>query len=115
MLRDNSKRLGELTAIVESSDDVTLSKDLNGIITSWNATASRVFGYSAAEMIGQSILKLIPENLHSDEKTIIEEVRAGRRVEHFETARLTKSGQLLGSLSYRVACKRGRRLGHWGV
>jgi PAS domain S-box-containing protein len=95
VLQDNSKRLGELAAIVESSDDVILSKDLNGIITSWNATASRVFGYSADEMIGQSILKLIPENLHSDEKTIIEAVRAGRRVEHFETVRLTKSGQPL--------------------
>lgn len=94
-VRDSSKRLGELAAIVESSDDVILSKDLNGIITSWNAAASRVFGYSAHEMIGQSILKLIPEDLHSDEKTIIEKVRAGHRVEHFETVRLTKSGQLL--------------------
>jgi PAS domain S-box-containing protein len=93
--RDSSKRLGELAAIVESSDDVILSKDLNGIITSWNGAASRVFGYSAKEMIGQSILKLIPEDLHSDEKTIIEKVRAGQRVDHFETVRLTKSGQRL--------------------
>jgi PAS domain S-box-containing protein len=95
ILRDSSKRLGELAAIVESSDDVILSKDLNGIITSWNAAATRVFGYSANEMIGQSILKLIPKEFHSDEKTIIEQVRAGRRVEHFETVRLTKSGQLI--------------------
>jgi PAS domain S-box-containing protein len=95
VLRDSSKRLGELAAIVESSDDVIVSKDLNGIITSWNAAATRVFGYSAKEMIGSSILKLIPEHLHSDEKTIIESVRAGRRVEHFETVRLTKTGQLL--------------------
>jgi PAS domain S-box-containing protein len=94
-LQDGSKCLGELAAIVESSDDVILSKDLNGIITSWNAAATRVFGYSAKEMIGSSILKLIPEHLHSDEKTIIESIRAGQRVEHFETVRLTKSGQLI--------------------
>jgi PAS domain S-box-containing protein len=74
---------------------VILSKDLNGTITSWNAAATRVFGYSAEEAIGQSILMLIPEDLHSDEKTIIESIRAGRRVEHFETVRRTKSGQLI--------------------
>src|SRR5580704_4272235 len=95
MLQENSKRLGQLAAIVDSSDDVILSKDLNGIITSWNAAATRVFGYSAEEMIGSSILKLIPEDLHSDEKIIMENIRAGRRVEHFETVRRTKSGQLL--------------------
>jgi PAS domain S-box-containing protein len=94
-LHETSKRLGELAAIVESSDDVILSKDLNGIITSWNAAATRVFGYSAEEMIGSSILKLIPEHLHSDEKTILESIRAGRRVEHFETMRLTKDGRPL--------------------
>jgi PAS domain S-box-containing protein len=95
VLRDSSKRLAELAAIVESSDDVILSKNLNGIITSWNAAATRVFGYAAEEMVGVSILKLIPEHLHSDEKTIIESIRAGKRVEHFETVRLTKSGQLI--------------------
>jgi len=95
LLEDSSKRLGELAAIVESTDDVIASKDLNGIIRSWNAAAARVFGYSADEMIGSSILKLIPEHLHSDEKTIMESIRAGRRVEHFETVRRTKSGQLL--------------------
>ena len=95
MLEDSSKRLGELAAIVESSDDVIVSKDLNGIIRSWNGAATRLFGYSADEMIGTSILKLIPEDLHSDETTILENIRAGRRVEHFETVRRTKSGQLL--------------------
>ena len=94
-LRDSAKRLGELAAIVASSDDVIVSKDLNGIITSWNDAATRVFGYTADEMIGTSILKLIPEHLHSDEKTIIENIRAGRRVEHFETVRLTKDGKLI--------------------
>jgi PAS domain S-box-containing protein len=94
-LQDSSKHLGELAAIVESSDDVILSKDLNGIITSWNSAATRVFGYSADEMIGSSILKLIPEHLRSDEKTILENIRAGKRIEHFETVRLTKCGELL--------------------
>jgi len=94
-LRETSKRLRELGAIVESSDDVILSKDLNGIVTSWNASATRVFGYSAEEMIGSSILKLIPEQLRSDEKTIIDSIRAGQRVEHFETVRLTKDGRSL--------------------
>jgi len=62
-LRTSAKRVGQLAAIVESSDDVILSKNLDGIITSWNAAATRVFGYSAEEMIGASILKLIPEDL----------------------------------------------------
>ncbi len=95
MLEDSAKRLGELAAIVESSDDVIVSKDLDGIIRSWNASATRLFGYSADEMIGESILKLIPEDLHSDEEIILGNIRAGRRVEHFETVRRTKSGQLL--------------------
>ena len=94
-IRENANRLAELAAIVSSSDDVILSKDLDGTVTSWNAAATRVFGYTADEMIGASILKLIPEHLHSDEKTILESVRAGRRIEHFETIRATKSGQLL--------------------
>jgi PAS domain S-box-containing protein len=94
-MRESTKRLGELAAIIASSDDVILSKDLNGIVLSWNAAATRVFGYTADEMIGESILKLIPEHLHSDEKLIIESIRAGRRVEHFETVRLTKNGSLI--------------------
>ena len=92
-LRTSAKRVGQLAAIVESSDDVIVSKNLDGIITSWNAAATRVFGYSAEEMIGASILKLIPEHLYSDEKTIIESIRAGRPVEHFETVRLRKGGE----------------------
>ena len=94
-LRENAKHLGELAAIVASSNDVIISKDLNGIIMSWNDAATRVFGYSPEEMIGTSILKLIPEHLHSDETTIIESIRAGRRIEHFETVRLAKDGRLI--------------------
>jgi PAS domain S-box-containing protein len=94
-LRESAKHLGELAAIVASSDDVIVSKNLNGTITSWNDAAIRVFGYSRDEMIGASILTLIPEHLHSDEKTIIESIRAGQRIEHFETVRLTKDGRLI--------------------
>jgi PAS domain S-box-containing protein len=94
-LRESARHLGELAAIVASSDDVIVSKDLNGIITSWNDAATRLFGYSPEEIIGTSILKLIPEHLHPDEKTIIENIRAGRRIEHFETVRLAKDGSLL--------------------
>ena len=90
-----SKRLGELAAIVESSDEVIVSKNLDGIVTSWNAAASRAFGYTAEEMIGQSILKLIPEELHPEEKTFIEKLKSGQRIEQFETRRITKSGQIL--------------------
>ncbi len=85
----------KLVAIVNSSDDVILSKDLNGIVTSWNPAAFRLFGYSADEMVGSSILRLIPENLHSDENTILESIRAGRPLEHFETVRLAKDGRLI--------------------
>src|SRR5271154_1864183 len=93
--RESAKRLAELAAIVASSDDVILSKDLDGTITSWNDAATRVFGYSPEEMIGASILKLIPVHLHSDEKTILENIRAGRRIEHFETVRRAKDGTLI--------------------
>ena len=84
-----------LAAIVDSSDDVIVSKDLNGIITSWNGAAARLFGYAPEEMIGESILKLIPDDLRDEEKTIIESIRAGRRVEHFETTRLRKDGSTI--------------------
>lgn len=92
-LQESAKHSGELAAIVASSEDVILSKNLNGIITSWNDAATRVFGYTADEMVGTSILRLIPEDLQSDEKLIIENIRAGRRVEHFETVRMTKDGR----------------------
>jgi PAS domain S-box-containing protein len=90
-----SKRLGELASIVESSDEVIVSKNLDGIVTSWNAAASRVFGYTAEEMIGQSILKIIPEELRPEETMFIEKLKSGQRIEQFETRRITKSGQTL--------------------
>jgi PAS domain S-box-containing protein len=90
-----TKRLGELAAIVESSDEVIVGKNLDGIVTSWNAAASRVFEYTAEEMIGQSILKIIPEELHFEEKMFIEKLKFGQRIEQFETRRRTKLGQTL--------------------
>jgi PAS domain S-box-containing protein len=90
-----SKHLGELAAIIESSDDAILSKDLNGNITSWNPAATRILGYSSEEMIGVSVLKIIPEELHVDEPVILAKIRAGQRIEHFETIRVTKDGRRL--------------------
>jgi PAS domain S-box-containing protein len=81
-----------LAAIVESSDDAIVSKTLNGEITSWNAGASRLFGYTAEEIVGASILLLIPQELVHEEAEIIGRIRSGRRVEHYETQRLHKGG-----------------------
>lgn len=82
-----------LAAIVESSDDAIVSKDLHSIVTSWNPAAERLFGYSAQEMIGQSILKIIPRELEDDEVRILQTMARGERIEHFETVRLTKAGE----------------------
>ncbi|HEY4009878.1 MAG TPA: PAS domain S-box protein [Acidobacteriaceae bacterium] len=91
----NAKRLAELAAIVESSEDAIISKDLSGTVTSWNAAACRILGYSADEIVGKSILTLIPEHLHSDEPVILSRIRDGQRIEHFETVRRSKSGDLI--------------------
>jgi PAS domain S-box-containing protein len=82
-----------LAAIVESSDDVILSKDLNGIIRSCNPAAERVFGYKPAELIGQSVRVLIPPERHAEEDEILARLKRGERVNHFETVRLAKGGR----------------------
>lgn len=84
-----------LAAIVEGSFDAIISKDLNSIIQTWNAAAERLFGYTAEEAIGQSILMLIPHNLASEEEDIIARVRAGERLESYDTTRLHKNGTSL--------------------
>jgi PAS domain S-box-containing protein len=81
-----------LAAIVDSSDDAIISKDLNSIITSWNAAAEAMFGYSASEMRGQSIRRLIPDDRQQEEDEVLFRIRRGERVEHYETIRLRKDG-----------------------
>ncbi len=82
-----------MAAVVESSDDAIITKDLNGIITSWNAGAERIFGWTAAEAVGKSILLIIPPELHPDETMILGKLVRGERIDHFETVRVTKSGE----------------------
>jgi len=82
-----------MRAVVESSDDGIISKDLNGVITSWNAGAQRIFGYTEAEVIGQPITIIIPPELHGEERQVLQRLRAGERIEHYETVRLTKLGK----------------------
>ncbi|WP_323958347.1 PAS domain-containing protein [Bradyrhizobium diazoefficiens] len=90
---DRAERLANLLAsIVESSDDVIVSKNLDGIITSWNKGAERIFGYSAAEAIGQPITLVIPEDRQSEEREILTRIRRGERLDHFETVRRRRDG-----------------------
>ena len=84
-----------LSAIVESSDDAILSKNLDGIIMSWNRGAERLFGYSADEMIGKSVTILIPAERQDEEPHILGRIRRGERIEHYETVRLRKDGSLV--------------------
>jgi PAS domain S-box-containing protein len=84
-----------LAAIVASSDDAIVGKDLNSIITSWNLGAERIFGYTADEMIGTSIMRLIPPNRQEEEREILSRIRCGERLDHFETIRLAKDGRQL--------------------
>jgi two-component system, OmpR family, sensor histidine kinase VicK len=94
-LRLAEEKSAILSAIVESSDDAIISKDLNGFITSWNPAAERIFGYTPTEIVGQSILKLIPADRKEEEPKILDQLRKGIRVDHFETKRLTKEGKLI--------------------
>jgi PAS domain S-box-containing protein len=97
-VKDSSKPSSEeerfrLAAIVESSQDAIISKTLDGIITSWNAGARRLFGYTAEEIVGQPISRLLPPAHRSDMVEILGKIRRGQRVEHFETIRLSKNGK----------------------
>jgi PAS domain S-box-containing protein len=96
-----------LAAIVESSQDAIVSKTLEGIIQSWNAGAERLFGYAPEEVIGQSITLLIPPELLDEERQILEHLRRGERVEHFETVRIAKDGRRI-DISLTVSPIRGR-------
>lgn len=99
ILRDISERQKDeeatalLAAIVESSADAIIGKDLNSIVTSWNKGAEAMFGFPASEMLGHSITKIIPPDRHNEEDLILSRIKSGRRMEHFETMRLTRSGE----------------------
>jgi len=93
-LRASQRAAAHLAAIVDSSEDAILSKTLDGVITSWNTAASRIFGFTPEEAIGSHITMLIPPDYLQDETKIISKVRAGERVEHFETVRRHKDGRL---------------------
>jgi PAS domain S-box-containing protein len=94
-IRLAEEKSAKLASIVESSDDAIISKTLEGIITSWNKAAERMFGYTASEMVGQSILKLIPGDRQNEEPMIIDKIKKGEHVSHFETRRITNEGKVL--------------------
>jgi PAS domain S-box-containing protein len=96
-----------LAAIVTSSDDAIVSKSLDGRIISWNAAATRIFGYQADEIIGQSITRIIPPELHDEEKRILAQLARGERIEHFETVRVAKDGRRV-DVSLSVSALRDR-------
>src|SRR5207247_2406942 len=95
-----------LAAIVESSDDAIVAKDLNGTITAWNRAAERMFGYTPSEAIGQSIRIIVPDNLQDEETAILERIKRGERIEHFETIRWRKDGSCL-AISLTISPIRG--------
>lgn len=98
---DSSSLISEATAlehfhaIVESSDDAIISKTTSGVITSWNSGAEALFGYSAQEMLGRTMLVLFPKDRKNEEALILKKIMAGEKVDHFETTRLHKTGKLL--------------------
>src|SRR5438094_6253296 len=81
-----------LAAIVESSDDAIISKDLNGVVRSWNRAAEGMFGFTASEAVGRCITLIIPPDRLAEEEAVLARIRAGQRVDHFETVRLRKDG-----------------------
>ena len=91
--RPTDEQLAYLAAVVDTSNDAIVSKSLDGTITSWNASAERVFGYRAEEIIGRNVRTLIPAELQAEEDDILAQIRAGGYIEHYETVRLKKHGQ----------------------
>jgi len=91
--QQNEESRFQLAAIVDSADDAIVSKDLNGVIRTWNAGAQRTFGYTAEEIVGQSVLRLIPPELQYEEDHILAKIRQGERIQHYETTRVRKDGE----------------------
>jgi PAS domain S-box-containing protein len=87
------RRQALLAALVDSTDDAVVSKDLNGTILTWNDAAARMFGYSAQEIIGRNVRCLIPDELQHEEETILAKIRSGERISHYETLRIRKNGE----------------------
>jgi PAS domain S-box-containing protein len=94
-LRESEQRLRWIGSVVDSSDDVIVSKNLDGIISSWNKGAERLFGYTAEEATGQPITMIIPKDRFDEERQILTRVRRGERIDHFETIRQRKNGSLV--------------------
>lgn len=94
-IKTAEEQSAKLAAIIQSSDDAIISKTFESVITSWNGAAERIFGYTAFEMIGKSIYKLIPEELHYEEPQILSRLRSGKRIQHYETKRKNKDGRLI--------------------
>jgi PAS domain S-box-containing protein len=94
-LLESEQRLRWLASLVESSYDAIVSKNLGGVITSWNSGAERIFGYSASEAIGQPITLVIPEDRQGEEREILTRIRRDERIDHFETVRQGKHGSLI--------------------
>jgi PAS domain S-box-containing protein len=93
--KDTERAAQQLSAIVESAEDAILAKDLDGVIISWNRGAERLFGYTADEVIGKPVTLLIPADRLGEEPEILRRIRAGERVEHFDTVRRRKDGSLV--------------------
>jgi PAS domain S-box-containing protein len=94
-LGETEQRFRWLASIIESSDDAIVSKNLDGIVTSWNSGAERIYGHTAAEAIGQPITIVIPEDRQDEERDILTRIRRGQRIDHFETVRQRKDGSLI--------------------
>lgn len=94
-ITDSKRQEALLSAIIESSDDAIISKTLDGIVTSWNAAAEKMFGFTVAEAIGQSIRMIIPPERQEEEDYVLNQIRSGEKVDHFETIRQTKDGRRL--------------------
>ena len=96
-----------LASVVASSDDAIITKNLDGVVLSWNSAAERLFGYSGAELVGRSVKTLIPPEQHDEEDRILERLSRGERIEHFETVRITKGGRRV-DVSLTISPVRGR-------
>src|SRR3954469_22800555 len=94
-VQDNDTLRARLASIIDSSDDAIISKTLDGVITSWNRAAERVFGYSAGEAIGQHVFLIIPDDRRAEEEEVLSRLRRGEKIDHFETVRRARDGRLI--------------------